>query len=59
MGGTEMAVLRIEGFPDALYRKLKIEAATKGVTVKSLVITGAQKVLGKKYDPMEDPEEDR
>jgi hypothetical protein len=43
-----MAVLRIEGFPDDLYRELKIKAATESTTVKALLIGASEKLLGKK-----------
>jgi plasmid stability protein len=43
-----MAILRIEKFPDDLYRELKIKAATEGTTVKAIVIGAAEKAVGRK-----------
>ena len=49
-----MARVVINGFPDGLYRELKIEAVRQGITVKALIITATIKVLGNKYDPETD-----
>lgn len=43
-----MADLRIEGFPDDLYRALKVKAAQEDTTVKALMIAAAEKLFGKK-----------
>jgi len=43
-----MARLVVEGFPDELFRDLKVKAAQEGTTVKALVIAMAEKAIGKK-----------
>lgn len=47
-----MADLRIEGFPDDLYRGLKIKAAQEGTTVKAIMITAAEEVLRQTSKPL-------
>jgi hypothetical protein len=37
-----------EGFPDNLYRELKVKAAQEGTTVKALMIAAAEKLIGRK-----------
>ncbi len=43
-----MAQLRIEGFPDDLYRDLKVKAAQERTTVKALMIELVEKAVGRK-----------
>jgi len=40
-----MAQLRVEGFPDKLYRDLKVCAAAKGTTVKALLIAAVENIV--------------
>lgn len=47
LGVPEMPDLRIEKFPDDLYRALKVKAAQEGTTVKALMIAAAEKLVGK------------
>jgi hypothetical protein len=39
-----MAQLRVEGFPDVLYQKLKVCAALQGTTVKALLIAAVENI---------------
>lgn len=43
-----MARLVIESFPDDLYYELKVKAATERTTVKAIIISAAEKTLGRK-----------
>lgn len=46
-----MAVLSIKDFPDELYRKLKIQAATDSETLRDYVIGALQQHIAEKEKP--------
>ena len=44
--GGKMARMVIDGIDNDLYRKLRLRAAEKGVTLKALIIEAIEKIVG-------------